>query len=99
MEVRSAALFLEKLGYTALKNPGLTAGIEGTSAVGSAIGAAISEEEDPGDEFKRFTREMFYGTVAGPLAFQLGPSIVSGVKNLISSSKGREGYVGRELKK
>ena len=94
-----SSTFLEKLGYTALKNPRLTAGIEITSGFGSAIGAGISEEEDPGDEFKRFTREMFYGTAAAPLIFQLGPSIVSGVKNLISSSKGREGYVGRELKK
>ena len=94
-----SSTFLEKLGYTALKNPGLTAGIEGVSAVGSSIGAQISEEEDPGDEFKRFTREMFYGTVAGPVVFQLGPAIVTGGLNLIKTAKGREGYVGRELKK
>mgnify|MGYP003132372855 CR=1 FL=1 len=93
--------FLEKLGYSAQRFPGLTLGMEGTSVVGASIGAGLSESANPGDNFRRLISEVIGGTSGPTILMGFGPAIFNGAKNLSKyfTTEGRMDLAGTQLKK
>ena len=85
--------FLEKLGYSAQRFPGLTLGMEGTSVVGASIGAGLSEAAAPGDNFNRLISEVLGGSLGPTVLMGFAPAIFTGAKNLSKYSYIRSKYL------
>ena len=67
--------FLEKIGYSAQRFPGLTVGMEGTSIAGASIGAGLSEAAAPGDNFNRLISEVTGGTAGPTILMGFAPAL------------------------
>ena len=93
--------FLEKIGYSAQRFPGLTVGMEGTSIAGASIGAGLSEAAAPGDNFNRLISEVTGGTAGPTILMGFAPAIFTGAKNLSRyfTAEGRMDVAGTQLKK
>jgi hypothetical protein len=93
--------FLEKIGYSAQRFPGLTVGMEGTSIAGASIGAGLSEAAAPGDNFNRLISEVIGGTAGPTVLMGFAPAIFTGAKNLSKyfTAEGRMDVAGTQLRK
>tara|TARA_R100000353_G_scaffold43385_3_gene34912 strand:+ start:2172 stop:7076 length:4905 start_codon:yes stop_codon:yes gene_type:complete len=93
--------FLEKLGYSAQRFPGLTLAMEGTSVAGASVAGALSEAAKPGDNFNRLLSELFGGTAGPTILMGFAPAIFTGAKNLSKyfTAEGRMDLAGTQLKK